>query len=168
MKIRTDFVANSSSSSFLLAFKSRQDGIEQIANLYFEGKCSASAQAELLKDFMEASTISCEDVLTRYGRYLVFDARYVVDYSCGNGDFRRKWLADHPEADKEDYYKSTERAAKINDLVRQYTKSIDDKIAECGDYLVEVEYEDHTPHGSELEHDVLPRMPFTVRQFSHH
>ena len=55
--------------------------------------------------------------------------------------------------------------------VDRRTKEILSKIKEdIGDkeYMVELEYEDHTDVGSALEHDILPEQEFTVRRFSHH
>lgn len=52
-------------------------------------------------------------------------------------------------------------------LTNQYATNLIEKIGERR-YLVELEYEDHTDIGSELEHHILPYCEFTVQSFNHH
>lgn len=81
--------------------------------------------------------------------------------------FEKKWREEHPDSEYIDYFDSPERAAEVE----RHTKELLSKIKEdIGDkeYLVELEYEDHTDVGSELEHHILPEQEFTVRRFNHH
>ena len=76
-------------------------------------------------------------------------------------------IRDSPNSEYIDYYDSVERELEVD----RRTKEILSKIKEdIGDkkYMVELEYEDHTDIGSELEHHILPEQEFTVRRFSHH
>lgn len=52
-------------------------------------------------------------------------------------------------------------------LTNQYATNLIEKIGERR-YLIELEYEDHTDIGSELEHHILPYCEFTVQSFNHH
>ena len=73
MKIRKGFVTNSSSSSFILGFKSEESIKEELQkeNLeeeYFE---------EILRDVMEAAKLDREDVLEGYSEEIYYQTLWV-------------------------------------------------------------------------------------------
>lgn len=57
MKIRTGFVTNSSSSSFILAFKNMEDGVQEIIK---ELKFNKTALGQVLTDFIESDPINLD------------------------------------------------------------------------------------------------------------
>ena len=65
MKAREDFVTNSSSSSFILAFESKEDGIAKIAAM--TKRYGSDYVEQLLHDFMEATPILKENIRLRKG-----------------------------------------------------------------------------------------------------
>lgn len=171
MKVRTDYVTNSSSSSFILAFKDKEDGLVQIEAL---NHCFGSDYVKQLKaDFAAAEPIAFDDIEAHCKSDFEDDAYYVVCYGGGGWwssekeTFRSKWEADHPGASYADFYNSKECQNKLLRLTNQYAAKLIEKIGERR-YLVELEYEDHTNIGSELEHHILPNCKFTVQSFSHH
>lgn len=171
MKVRQDFVTNSSSSSFVLAFQSREDGAEKISDM--TKRYGSDYVTQLLNDFMKATPIQkemFEDVIMDDVRN---DAEFLTDHGEGNWwsydkpTFEKKWREEHPDSSYIDYYDSEEREAEVDRRTKEIVTKI---LADIGDreYLVELEYEDHTDIGSALEHDILPEQEFTVRRFSHH
>lgn len=69
--------------------------------------------------------------------------------------------------DPADYYDSDEYCDLINEEFCVMEKELA-KAMEGKDYFVFLEYGDDTETGSELEHQILPNLPFTIRSFSHH
>lgn len=162
MKVREDFVTNSSSSSFILAFESKEDGIAKIAAM--TKRYGSDYVGQLLHDFMEATPIPKESIRAHTFQDVEDDAEFVTD----NGPtFERQWMNEHPGSDYRAYYESEERKAEVERRMEEDFKEIEDDIG-TSSYLVELEYEDHTEVGSALEHDILPNQDFTVRRFSHH
>jgi len=160
-------VTNSSSSSFLLAFKSKEDGLEQIAKMV--GQYGNDFILELLRDFDEANPIPKEELYMRYKDEFKSNARWeLMVWSWGNRTtFQKQWFADHPGATDREYEESEEYAAEKQRLEKKYLQDMMDAVGDC-EYLVELEYGDDWHIGSELEHNILPDQPFTARRFSHH
>lgn len=171
MKIRHDFVTNSSSSSFILSFANKEDGLAKIDGLK---QRYGSIFVDCLKeDFEKAEPIALEDLYEEVELDLKGDAGYYLNlgeggwWSADKPTFQKKWEDAHPNATHRDYYNSPERKAAVEDYMKsRYEKMLKD----IGDnkYLVEMEYEDHTDIGSELEHDILPNCDFVVKRFNHH
>lgn len=171
MKIRTDYVTNSSSSSFILAFNSKEEGCEKISEL--EKKYGSDYVKRLFEDFVAAEPIAYENLLFNVEE----DFKCDIDWDLCFGDdwwrksapktFRDRWMESHPEASDLDFYGSLEYQNEIRIRVAAMFKDLLTDIGNRG-YIVSLEYEDHSRVGSELEHDILPECDFTVRRFNHH
>ena len=149
MKIRKGFVTNSSSSSFILGFKSEESIKEELQkeNLeeeYFE---------EILRDVTEAAKLDREDVLEEiYYQTLweIEDSLYV------------------PYSKKLEIRKTEEFQEKLN-------KAITDRMSELEEDMqgysvfVEINYSDNDGlMYSTLEHHVVPDMNCCLAAISHH
>ena len=171
MKVRTDYVTYSSSSRFILAFMDKEDGLTQIAAM--SHRFGSDYVEQLKADFAAAEPIAFDDIKAHCQGDFENDAYYVVCYGGGGWwnskkeTFKSKWEADHPGASYADFYNSKECKNELLRLTNQYAANLIEKIGERR-YLVELEYEDHSDIGSELEHHILPDCEFTVQSFSHH
>lgn len=154
MKIRNGFVTNSSSSSFILAFKDKNDGFKKISSLISE--YGAESVGVLLKDFDEASPIPYEKIYDEVCDEMKYSAQY---------EARRKILYNNDmkyDAEDEETAIEKETWRIMDDIYRAFLKKIKNR-----PYLVRVEYDSHDPVRRRLE-DGLFKHKFTVAYFDHH
>jgi hypothetical protein len=150
MKIRTDYVTNSSSSSFILGFKDEKE-IENVAN-ELPSYWSKHAIDGVVSD-IENGIISKEYALEFYQDHT--DTYFIK--------FRGK-----------DWFDLTREERQSQEYKDYIQRILDSRSREFIDALNEyeiisiVEYEDHSPLGSALEHDIMPDLDCTIRRISHH
>lgn len=156
MKIRTDYVTNSSSSSFIVGFKDENSIEEQLRNeIYAVGRFDT-----ILND-VKRNRISKAEALHIFRDEMYFDAEWTLQ-----NEYERKvigyqnfydWLKDH--RNREEFYQ------KVNDRLDVWFEEFKQKLDGL-DYFALVEYEDHS--NGDLEHEIMPRLECTIQRFSHH
>lgn len=152
MKIRKGFVTNSSSSSFILGFKSEESVKEELKaeNLkeYFE---------EILRDVTEATRLDKEDVLGGYTEEIRYYTRWEVENTLNIPYSERFKVRETEEFQKE-----------LNKAITNKVSNLE-KAMEGLSVFVEISYSDNDGlKYSELEHYVVPKMKCCLATISHH
>lgn len=186
MKIRKGFVTNSSSSSFILGFKSKDtvktDLVDSLINK------SPEVLSRVIRDVLvshEADEMNMDD-MCKYVR----DSYYYDAYYCDVDEFYN-YLRNVKKVDEQvileymsECHSSTWRRAKIYDLpsrcikehiegfanwyadmkLKEFKKSIKGK-----HYFMQISYSDNNGKlDSELEHDVMPYLDCTLKTINNH
>lgn len=151
MKIRTDYVTNSSSSSFILGFKNTEDISEIIKNELPSYWSEATIQG-VISD-IENGITSHEEAIELYKSHI-----YHWDWRFNGKSY---WDMTREERLSQEWLDFKE--AKKNELSR----SLANELAQY-DIISIVEYEDHTALGNELEQHIMPYLNNTIQRISHH
>lgn len=152
MKVRSDFVTNSSSSSFILGFTNE----DNIQNELQEGFNSWELDylPTVYYDVMSAKRLTKEEVLARFYYELEWNAAFAVAQNKGI-DLWSKWEWKHTDEAKSLIRERIDQI--ISDRQHMFDKF---------SVFVEVEYSDHDY--SELEHEVMPSHKSCMIRFNHH
>lgn len=151
MKIRTDYVTNSSSSSFILGFNNSGDIADTIKN-ELPSYWREDVIQEVISD-VENGITSKEDAIKFYQDHI--DTYFIKFHGKDWFDLSREEL------------KSQEYKDFIQHVLDSRSKEFIESIKEY-EVISIVEYEDHTSLGSELEHDIMPCLDCTISRISHH
>ncbi len=159
MKVRTDFVTNSSSSSFIVGFTTEENILQELKDgfpLYAISKIGT-----VIEDVESAERLDKEHVIEKIRDNMKYHAQWRVEES-----YRRRTGCSYGDA--MDYARTPEGEKEVQEYVEQIIKDTLVKM-EDKSVFVEVSYSDNDgAYFSELEHEVMPEVASTIIRFSHH
>ena len=153
MKIRKGFVTNSSSSSFILGFKSEESIREELQKENLEEKYFE----EILRDVTEATRLNKKDILWEYTEEIRCYTRWEVENALGISYNERLGTRETEEFMKE-----------LNKVITNKVSNLEEAMEGCS-VFVEIDYSDNDGlKYSTLEHYIVPNMECCLAVIDHH
>ena len=152
MKYRNDFVTNSSSSSFIVSFKNKADMKEQFNKMVEKYPMYANIVFQDIDKHRKTYT----EVLKYMKERLGWEARYHIRFEMPEYSDKKFDYA---------WFKSAEYKRVEKEYVERELEKFKNSVNHRG-IFAEIAYSDHD--NSELEHYIMPKMPFTIKTFSNH
>ena len=156
MKIRTDYVTNSSSSSFILGFKDETTIYSELVSGF--PKWAIDKVGTVIRDVDEADKFDKDEAISRIRNALKWTVKWDAEEA-----YRRRTRCSY--SDSVDYVKTKEGITEVNErldnIVNNVVKDMEGKTV-----FVEVEYDDHC--NADLEHEIMPNVECTIQRISHH
>lgn len=152
MKYRSDFVTNSSSSSFIVAFKNKADMEEQFKKMCKDYPHYANVVFQDIENHRVPYSVILKDIEERLG----WESRYYIRFEMPEYEHKRydyDWI-------KSDEFKKVQKKY-IKAELEKFKNSVNHR-----GIFAKVTYSDHD--NGELEHYIMPKMPFTIKTFSNH
>ena len=177
MKVRSDFVTNSSSSSFILAFNKTEDTKGDISsivtkavndNIYYDNpKDYYSHVPQIISMILDSlvEPIDVEKLPEIVEKEFYWIATYIVEQNFER-EHRRDHI-DHLYAAACEFRRSEEGKKEVDRLVKDKIAYVQKKVA-SKDLIYLVSFSDDDSCGSDIEHYILPNSTFTVAMFNHH
>lgn len=150
MKIRSDYVTNSSSSSFILGFKDETE-IDAIVD-QLPSYWSEDAKESVVYDIKDGITSK------EYAEDVNANSYYTWEWIFKGKSY---WNMTREERASNEYKQFIRD--KVNGLSQGFIKELNKY-----NIISIVEYEDHTDFGSIMEHEIMPSLDNTIRCISNH
>lgn len=167
MKIRSDFITNSSSSSFILSFRD-ENSIEETLRSQFPSDIEVGFSGEDIS-YLDQVIEECKDESNRYTREEIEDELWdESDYPIWYLLVKDKQSEGMSYSEARDYMNSEDGHQLLQSEVRKKVESI---LSEIGDDTIIVSISHGDGGDGEdgvLEHQILPYLQCTRAYFSHH
>lgn len=186
MKTRLDFVTNSSSSSFIMAFKSKDtvmhEMVENTKEQYSPDSVDVIAKAMYVANDIEnngkpeSSDTIIERICSDYKEDLIADATYEQFWHQENTySTVDKKTGVHKNIQPKSYWDCKEETMANSSIMYEIDKKVDELRSKLTakttgkDFFVEMQYGDEDGEFfSEIEHEILPYHHNTIHVISHH
>lgn len=157
MKVRSDFVTNSSSSSFILGFTDEQTVKEELLT-GFDNE-TIKFYPMVFNNSLKEDRLTKDEVLDKLRKYLYHEISWDLYYSKQRSDRSVKLLGRH------NFLNLEETKNEIQKILEAKLQGIEEKMKGY-DIFIMLRYSDHTD--CQLEKYIMPKHPHTIAVLDHH